>query len=206
MAPAVHVSRVHAATRATRPAGLRGRTPGGPIITSPPTRQRGTTLSTGLMGGSGGSLGTTSRISAFLDQAWGVSLDQKTLTETIPQQLFAFSIIPYAGFLYHLTKSKKAPKFTLFGFYFLLVFVFATIPAGIYAKKVRPPPRLPVCFVSQLSGHVHTPRPVRPTSAHPHILGLPDHARQRRLLARECRVHAHPDQPVHRYRPENGPR
>ncbi|KAG7673434.1 hypothetical protein NADE_004883 [Nannochloris sp. 'desiccata'] len=25
---------------------------------------------------------------------------------------------------------------TLFGFYFLLVFVFATIPAGIYAKKV----------------------------------------------------------------------
>jgi hypothetical protein len=73
---------------------------------------------------------------AFLDQAWGVSVDQKTLTETIPQQLFAVSIIPYAGFLYHLTKSKQAPKLMLFGFYFLLVFVFATIPAGIYAKKV----------------------------------------------------------------------
>ena len=81
---------------------------------------------------------TTRRVAtaAFLDQAWGVSVDQKTLTETIPQQLFAFSIIPYAGFLYHLTKSKQAPKLTLFGFYFLLVFVFATIPAGIYAKKV----------------------------------------------------------------------
>jgi len=48
--------------------------------------------------------------------------------------LFAFSIIPYAGFLYHLTRSKKAPPLTLFGFYFLLVFVFATIPAGIYGK------------------------------------------------------------------------
>lgn len=74
--------------------------------------------------------------SGFLDQAWGVGIDQKTLTETIPQNLFAFSIIPYIGFLYHLTKSKDTPKLTLFGFYFLLVFVFATIPAGIYAKKV----------------------------------------------------------------------
>jgi len=72
----------------------------------------------------------------LLDQAWGVGIDQKTLTETIPQNLFAFSIVPYIGFLYHLTKSKDTPKLTLFGFYFLLVFVFATIPAGIYAKNV----------------------------------------------------------------------
>lgn len=74
--------------------------------------------------------------SGLLDQAWGVGIDQKTLTETIPQNLFAFSIIPYIGFLYHLTKAKDTPKLTLFGFYFLLVFVFATIPAGIYAKNV----------------------------------------------------------------------
>jgi hypothetical protein len=55
-----------------------------------------------------------------------------------PQQLaanlFAFSIFPYAGFLFHLHRSRATPKLTLFGFYFLLVFVFGTIPAGIYAK------------------------------------------------------------------------
>ena len=145
---------------AARAPGLPGRTSGAPITSSRTVRRRNTTLSTGVLGGwsgwsdmsdlsdasgwsrwsgvSGGSVHGTSRIPAFLDQAWGVSLDQKTLTETIPQQLFGLSIIPYAGFLYHLTKSKKAPKLTLFGFYFLLVFVFATIPAGIYAKKVRP--------------------------------------------------------------------
>lgn len=47
-------------------------------------------------------------------------------------QLFAMSLFPYLGFLYHLTKSGQAPRLTLFGFYFLLAFVGATIPAGIY--------------------------------------------------------------------------
>ena len=56
----------------------------------------------------------------------------QTLADTLPQNLFAISIIPYAGFLYHLHRSKLAPPLTLFGFYFLLVFVFATIPAGLY--------------------------------------------------------------------------
>jgi hypothetical protein len=56
----------------------------------------------------------------------------QSLADTLPQNLFAVSIIPYAGFLYHLTKSKRTPPLALFGFYFLLVFVFATIPAGIY--------------------------------------------------------------------------
>ncbi|KAK6158389.1 hypothetical protein DH2020_005703 [Rehmannia glutinosa] len=41
-------------------------------------------------------------------------------------QLFAFSLFPYLGFLYFITKSKSAPKLTLFGFYFLLAFVGAT--------------------------------------------------------------------------------
>jgi len=101
-------------------------------------RRRALAFTSRLATNSQTSTATTRRVAtaAFLDQAWGVSLDQKTLTETLPQQLFAFSIVPYAGFLYHLTKSKQAPKLTLFGFYFLLVFVFATIPAGIYAKKV----------------------------------------------------------------------
>ncbi|KAI3955022.1 hypothetical protein MKW98_005025 [Papaver atlanticum] len=53
---------------------------------------------------------------------------------SIASQLFAASLFPYLGFLYFITKSKTAPKLTLFGFYFLLVFVGATIPAGIYAK------------------------------------------------------------------------
>ncbi|MCL7029606.1 hypothetical protein MKW94_009325 [Papaver nudicaule] len=55
-------------------------------------------------------------------------------TQSIASQLFAASLFPYLGFLYFITKSKTAPKLTLFGFYFLLVFVGATIPAGIYAK------------------------------------------------------------------------
>lgn len=47
-------------------------------------------------------------------------------SQSIASQLFAASLLPYLGFLYHLTRSKTAPKLTLFGFYFLLVFVGAT--------------------------------------------------------------------------------
>lgn len=52
--------------------------------------------------------------------------------QTLASNLFATSIVPYAGFLYHLQKSRQAPRLMLFGFYFLLVFVLATIVAGIY--------------------------------------------------------------------------
>ncbi|KAL5781812.1 hypothetical protein ACOSP7_006841 [Xanthoceras sorbifolium] len=61
---------------------------------------------------------------------WAPNID----SESIAPQLFAASLFPYLGFLYFITKSKSAPKLTLFGFYFLLAFVGATIPAGIYAK------------------------------------------------------------------------
>ncbi|KAJ0047977.1 hypothetical protein Pint_15013 [Pistacia integerrima] len=61
---------------------------------------------------------------------WAPNID----SESIASQLFAASLFPYLGFLYFITKSKSTPKLTLFGFYFLLVFVGATIPAGIYAK------------------------------------------------------------------------
>lgn len=47
-------------------------------------------------------------------------------SQSIASQLFAMSLLPYLGFLYHLTRSKTAPGLTLFGFYFLLVFVGAT--------------------------------------------------------------------------------
>ncbi|XP_073136843.1 uncharacterized protein [Henckelia pumila] len=61
---------------------------------------------------------------------WAPNVD----SQSIASQLFAFSLFPYLVFLYFITKSKTAPRLTLFGFYFLLAFVGATIPAGIYAK------------------------------------------------------------------------
>jgi len=64
------------------------------------------------------------------DQAWAPSVDVASLAP----QFFAASLFPYLAFLYFLHSSGKTPKVTLFGFYFLLAFVFATIPAGIYAK------------------------------------------------------------------------
>lgn len=53
---------------------------------------------------------------------WAPTID----SESIASQLFAVSLFPYIGFLYFITKSKSAPKLTLFGFYFLLAFVGAT--------------------------------------------------------------------------------
>ncbi|KAF8413299.1 hypothetical protein HHK36_001277 [Tetracentron sinense] len=53
---------------------------------------------------------------------WAPSID----SQSIASQLFAASLFPYIGFLYFITKSKSAPKLTLFGFYFLLAFVGAT--------------------------------------------------------------------------------
>lgn len=53
---------------------------------------------------------------------WAPSID----SQSIASQLFAFSLFPYLGFLYFITKSKSTPKLTLFGFYFLLAFVGAT--------------------------------------------------------------------------------
>lgn len=64
-------------------------------------------------------------------QAWAPSAASQ-----LAPQLFALSLFPYLGFLYHLTRSGKViPKMTVFGFYFLLLFVGATIPAGIYGAS-----------------------------------------------------------------------
>jgi len=61
--------------------------------------------------------------------------------EILGSQLFAASLFPYLGFLWTLNQARtKYPESTgvttqlVFAFTFLLVFVFATIPAGIYAK------------------------------------------------------------------------
>jgi hypothetical protein len=50
------------------------------------------------------------------------------------ETLFAASLFPYLGFLWFLTRSKQVPRLALIGFYMTLVFVFVTIPAGIYAQ------------------------------------------------------------------------
>jgi hypothetical protein len=55
-----------------------------------------------------------------------------TLAQSLVPQLFAASLPPYLLFLFFLHNSGKTPRLSLFGFYFLLVFVGATIPAGIY--------------------------------------------------------------------------
>ncbi|RZM74706.1 DUF3593 domain-containing protein [Leptolyngbya iicbica] len=51
------------------------------------------------------------------------------------QNLFAMSLFPYLGFLFFVTRSGQTPRLALVGFYFLLVFVVITIPAGIYAQQ-----------------------------------------------------------------------
>lgn len=60
-----------------------------------------------------------------------------TLEQSLASQLFAASLFPYLAFLYYLTKSGKAPRLVLGGFYFLLAFVGATIPAGIYGEQLN---------------------------------------------------------------------
>ncbi|MFN5513637.1 MAG: DUF3593 domain-containing protein [Cyanobacteriota bacterium] len=50
------------------------------------------------------------------------------------ESLFALSLFPYLGFLWFLSRSPQTPRLALAGFYFLLVFVALTIPAGIYAQ------------------------------------------------------------------------
>lgn len=52
------------------------------------------------------------------------------------ETLFALSLFPYLGFLWFLTRSGQVPRLALIGFYFTLVFVAVTIPAGIYAQAI----------------------------------------------------------------------
>jgi hypothetical protein len=57
-----------------------------------------------------------------------------TDTQSIASSLFAASLFPYLGFLYHIHKSETSPKITLFGFYFLLAFVGATSKCISFAQ------------------------------------------------------------------------
>ncbi|CAM9626725.1 unnamed protein product [Ascophyllum nodosum] len=63
--------------------------------------------------------------------AWSVT----SLTSDLAADLFQASLVPYLAFLFFLSrKETKTPDGGSFGFAFLLVFVVATIPAGILAK------------------------------------------------------------------------
>mmetsp|Transcript_10394 Transcript_10394/g.10468 ORF Transcript_10394/g.10468 Transcript_10394/m.10468 type:complete len:391 (+) Transcript_10394:93-1265(+) len=64
------------------------------------------------------------------------SVDGTTLNATdIAASLFGISLFPYLLLLFFLARPiVNTPKMANFGFQFLLAFVFATIPAGIYAK------------------------------------------------------------------------
>ncbi|CAN0292458.1 unnamed protein product [Pylaiella littoralis] len=63
--------------------------------------------------------------------AWSVT----SVTSDTAAELFQASLLPYLAFLWFLSrKETKTPEGGTFGFAFLLVFVVATIPAGIYAK------------------------------------------------------------------------
>jgi hypothetical protein len=48
------------------------------------------------------------------------------------------SLAPYLAFLYFLKNAdrNRVPALSFFGFQFLLLFVFATIPTGIISKTV----------------------------------------------------------------------
>lgn len=64
--------------------------------------------------------------------AWSVT----SLTSDLAAELFQASLLPYLAFLFFLSrKETKTPEGGTFGFAFLLVFVVATIPAGIYGES-----------------------------------------------------------------------
>ena len=69
--------------------------------------------------------------------AWSVTRINDSLNSSdIASSLFAASLLPYLALLYFLArKETKTPTLANFGFQFLLVFVTATIPAGIIAKN-----------------------------------------------------------------------
>lgn len=73
-------------------------------------------------------------LSAEIINAW--SVNGETLNSPdLASRIFSVSIFPYLALLFFLSrKETNTPKIANFGFQFLLVFVFATIPAGILAK------------------------------------------------------------------------
>ena len=78
------------------------------------------------------------QITSIAVDAWSVgggSSAQLNIPPGIETKLFQAGLFPYLAYLYFLGKSETGvPKASLFGARFLLLFVIATIPAGIAAK------------------------------------------------------------------------
>ena len=78
-------------------------------------------------------LGSSSLVTSIAN-AWSVSGETLNSAD-FASTLFAASLFPYLAFLWFLSRPQtKTPVGVNQGFQFLLVFVFLTIPAGIYAK------------------------------------------------------------------------
>lgn len=74
------------------------------------------------------------KLTKMVVDPWSVSYES---LDQLAAQLFAASLFPYLLFLYYMGQKRTAcPPLANNGFRFLLVFVGATIPAGIYAKQV----------------------------------------------------------------------
>ena len=70
--------------------------------------------------------------------AWSVTAGERGALSFIPPgvetQLFQIGLAPYLAYLWFLGRARGTPPTSTFGARFLLLFVFATIPAGIVAK------------------------------------------------------------------------
>lgn len=70
--------------------------------------------------------------------AWSVTAGERGGLSFIPPgvetQLFQIGLAPYLAYLWFLGRARATPPTSTFGARFLLLFVFATIPAGIVAK------------------------------------------------------------------------
>lgn len=118
--------------------------------------------------------------------AWSVT----SLTSDLGAELFQASLIPYLAFLFFLSrKETKAPEGAFFGFAFLLVFVVATIPAGIlgtsqtanwkHDRCINLMPELQLIFLTVLLFHMMRSR-------------LPKELAYHERLRRVCHI-KHPD-------------
>ena len=77
---------------------------------------------------------SSSLIVSAITNAWSVSGETLNSAD-FASTLFAASLFPYLAFLWFLSRPEtRTPVGVNQGFQFLLVFVFLTIPAGIYAK------------------------------------------------------------------------
>ena len=76
-------------------------------------------------------------LAAVATDAWSVTSNGlPPQLQGVEQQLFQVGLAPYLAYLWFLSREEtKTPPLSNFGARFLLLFVFATIPAGIVAKK-----------------------------------------------------------------------